>query len=349
MGEDVTKERVEASNGRYSRQSILPEIGASGQQALSESTVVVIGCGALGTHSADLLVRAGFGHVRIVDRDLVELSNLQRQMLFDEDDASSGLPKAVAAAKKLMRVNSEVRVEPLVCDVTPNNIEQVIDSASVVLDGTDNFETRYLVNDACVKHGVPWVYAGVIGTEGMTLTVVPGRGPCLRCLNPVPPEPGTLPTCEMAGVLNTAPALLASLQVTEACRLLIEPEKTGGEVLSIELWRRRFGQVRLERDSNCPTCGQKRYEFLDDERISWTTRLCGRNAVQITPHEGATLSLERLRAQLDSTGDVEINGYLLRVRVEGLSLLLFPDGRAIIQGTTDESVARSLYAKYVGM
>lgn len=342
-------QRSAANHGRYSRQAVLPEIGEAGQAALSRSTVVVIGCGALGTHLADLLARAGCGRIRVVDRDLVELSNLQRQTLFDESDAENNVPKVVAAARKLALVNSTIEIEALLSDVNPDNIEAVIEGASAVVDGTDNFETRFVMNDACVKHGVPWVYAGVIGTEGMTLTIVPGRGPCLRCLLPDLPQPGALPTCETAGVLNTAPALLASLQVTEVFKLLTESEHIGSELLSVDLWRRTFELVTLLRDPDCPTCGQRRFDFLDNEQVSWTTTLCGRNAVQVSPQGDTTLSLEELAKRLASVGDAELDGYLLRARIDGLTLLVFPDGRAIFQGTTEESVARTLYAKYIGM
>ena len=333
---------------RYSRQVVLPQIGNAGQRALLRSRVLVLGCGALGTHIAELAIRAGIGEVRLVDRDVVELTNLQRQVLFDEGDVEARLPKAVAAARKLSRINSAALVEPKVLDVTGRNLEALLDGVAVVLDGTDGFETRYLVNDACVKHGIPWVYAGVIGTSGMTLTVVPGRGPCLRCVLPDPPEPGSFPTCDTAGVLNTAPALMAALQVTEAVKLLLGREETHHALISFDMWSREIDSVRLERDPDCPACGHRRFEFLEAEDGAWTSPLCGRNAVQITPRRGTSLPLDDLALRLAAVGEVVFNGFILQLAVEGLTMLLFPDGRVVVQGTSDEAVARGVYARYVG-
>ena len=256
---------------RYERQMLLPELGEEGQRELLASRVVIVGCGALGSNLATLLVRAGVGYVRIVDRDLLETHNLHRQVLFDEDDL--GRSKAVAAARKLRRINSGVTVEEHHEEVNAANLEQYVSDVDVVLDGTDNFETRFLVNDACVKHGIPWVYGGVIGCTGMTMTVLPGSGPCLRCLFPDPPPPGVLPTTATHGVLNTAPALIADLQATEAIKLLVRPEDLRVDLLSVDLWGRSFRSLEVERDPSCPTCGQRHFEFLAKKKF--LTRLQG--------------------------------------------------------------------------
>jgi adenylyltransferase/sulfurtransferase len=332
---------------RYSRQVLLAEMGDEGQLGLRKSSILVVGCGALGCHLADALVRAGVGRVAIVDRDLPELNNLQRQTLFDEDDVRDGLPKAEAAVRKLRKINSSVEIEGYVEDLTFRNVEGLIVGRSLVLDGTDNFETRYLINDACSKHGIPWIYGGVIGTSGMTMTVVPGRGPCLRCLLPASPPPGSLPTCESQGVLGTAPAVIASIQATEAIKLLTGAEPST-ELLSVDLWTQSFRRIKVAVADDCPVCQRGSFDFLEGRETSWTTTLCGRNSIQITPPGYTALALERLSESLASSGKVSFNGYLIKFLVKGYEMILFPDGRAIVKGTTEESEARSLYAKYLG-
>ena len=338
----------QANMERYTRQVRLNLLGEEGQQRLLHSSVLVVGCGALGGNLANLLARAGVGRLRVVDRDVPELNNLQRQVLFDEQDVAQGLPKAEAAARKLRMINSTIQVDPHVADVTPANIEQLMGGVDLVLDGTDNFETRYLINDACIKHGLPWIYGGVVGTSGMTLDIIPAQGPCLRCLFPDPPTPGSLPTCETQGILGTAPALIAALQVTEAIKLL-----SGGEpspdLLSIDLWTRSLRQVKVLRNEDCPACGQGKLDFLSARQTAWVSTLCGRNTIQITPAEPLDLSLERLSQDLAAVGQVKFNGLILSVKVDGYELNLFPDGRVMIKGTTDEAVARGLVAKYVGV
>ncbi|MFH2010424.1 MAG: ThiF family adenylyltransferase [bacterium] len=334
---------------RYSRQTILPEFGEDGQERLARSTVLVVGCGALGSVLADTLTRGGVGHLVILDRDVLELSNLQRQSLFNEQDVTDGLPKAEAAARTLARVNADIRIEGRVTDLTPRNAEALIRDVDLVLDGTDNFEARYLINDVCCKLGKPWVYGGVIGTTGMTMSVVPGSGPCLRCVFPEPPAPGTAPTCDTAGVLNTVPAIIASLQATAAYRILLGHPPESGRLLSLDAWTRRWHELTAPASESCPACVHGRYEFLDAGQTSWTTAFCGRNAVQVSPASELELDLAALKERLDPVATATFNGLVLSLTVEGHELVVFPDGRALIKDTQDESRARALYARYVGM
>ncbi|MCL4464578.1 MAG: ThiF family adenylyltransferase [Chloroflexi bacterium] len=337
----------QALSPRYAKQVLFAPIGREGQVRLARSRAVIVGLGALGTVSAGQLARAGVGHLRLVDRDFVEVSNLQRQVLYDEEDAAQRLPKAVAAATKLRAANSEVAVEPIVADVTVRNVEGLLAGADVVIDGTDNWETRFLVNDACVKSGVPWVYGGAVGSWGCTMAIVPKKTPCLRCFlaNPVPPGVGE--TCDTAGVLAAASGTVASLQCAQALRLLTGQPATAG-VLYVDVWEGAFQEIALRRRDDCPACGERRFEFLAGERTSWTTVLCGRNSVQIVPAVEQTLPLSELARRLRLVGQVVYNGFLLSLEVEGYTLVVFPNGRTIVQGTTEESVARTLYARYVG-
>ncbi len=335
-------------NDRYARQRVLPEIGSEGQEQLLNASIVVIGCGALGSVQAQLLARAGVGRIRIVDRDLLEMNNLQRQVIFDEEDVAAGLPKAEAAVRKLRKINSTIEIEGLVEDVTPRNIEELITDVDLVLDGTDNIETRYLINDACVKHRKPWIYGGVIGTTGMVMTILPDEGPCIRCLFPETPPPGSLPTCDTVGVLNTTPAMVASIQVTEAIKLIVGNGVREYRLLNIDLWTGSYRYVPVQKNENCPCCGEGRYDFLNAKEVSWTTTLCGRNSVQISPSRAVTLSLDDLSKRLAQAGKVSYNGLLLQFQVSDHELVIFPNGRTIVKGTTDEAVAKSLYAKYLG-
>ncbi len=279
---------------RYSRQILLSEIGREGQESLLSSTVAIIGCGALGTVIASSLVRAGVGRVKIVDRDYIELNNLQRQILFDEEDIARELPKAVAAAERLRKVNSQVEIEPIVADVNPGNVEEIIGDVDLVLDGTDNFETRFLVNDACVKHSIPWVYGAVIVTYGMTMVIIPHRTPCFRCFLAEMPAPGSTPTCDMAGVLGPAVNIVASLEVTEALKLLIGKEEAlHGQLIYVDAWTGTLERLELEkRDDLCPACDLGQFEFLEASVGSYLTSLCGREAVQVNVRgEARVLSL----------------------------------------------------------
>jgi molybdopterin-synthase adenylyltransferase len=333
---------------RYARQILFHQIGENGQQRLAAATVLIIGCGALGTVCANHLARAGVGNIRIIDRDYVELNNLQRQILFDETDALDRLPKAIAASQKLKKINSEIRIEALIADVNPGNIEDLIAGMDLVLDATDNMEIRYLINDACVKHQVPWIYAGVIGAFGMTMNIIPGKTACFRCLMQAPPEPGTMPTCETVGVLNGAPGVIASIQAVEAMKILTGHLPSGAALIYVDLWTQEFKRLSIERHPECPVCAGKHFDFLSGDRYSETLALCGRNTVQITLAPGGEFSIERLKKRLAALGEVTDNGFFLSFKVDTYELIVFPEGRTMIKGTTDESVARNLFAKYIG-
>ena len=336
---------------RYSRQILLPEIGAAGQERLLSSSVAIIGCGALGTVIASGLVRAGVGRVRIIDRDYIELDNLQRQILFDEEDIAKGLPKAIAAVEKLKKVNSQVELEPIVADVNPGNVERMISDVDLVMDGTDNFETRFLVNDACVKHDVPWVYGAVIATYGMTVAIIPHHTPCFRCFLAEMPVPGSTPTCDTVGVLSPAVNIIASLEVTEGLKILMrKDEGLCGQLLYVDAWAGTMKRMELGKGNDaCPVCDLGQFEFLEAREGSYLTSLCGREAVQINVRGEARLSLPGLAGRLDSVGQVTFNDYMLRFRVDSYELTVFPDGRTIVKGTTDKAVARTLYARYIGL
>jgi adenylyltransferase/sulfurtransferase len=336
---------------RYARQVVLAEIGAQGQRRLLASTAAVVGCGALGTNIANALVRAGVGRVRVIDRDFVELNNLQRQVLFDQEDIKQALPKAIAAARKLRKINSQVQIEPVVTDVNPDNIEQLIGDADLVLDGTDNFETRLLINDACVKHDIPWVYGGVITTGGMVMAILPHRTPCFRCFLSDLPAPGSTPTCDTVGVLGTAATIVAALQVTKALKLLTgQEEALLGRLLYLDVWTGDFMQFKVaKQDTPCPTCDLGQFEYLEAREGSWATSLCGRDAVQISVRREARVSFPQLAERLRPVGQVSFNDYMLRFRVNSYELTVFPDGRTIVKGCTDPGLARTLYAKYIGL
>ena len=341
------------NDDRYSRQVRYPAIGDSGQQALGESTALIIGCGALGSVIANTLARAGVGTLRIVDRDFLETSNLQRQMLFDESDVESNLPKAIVAADKLRRINSSIVVEPHVADVDASNIEALSDGVDVILDATDNFEIRFLINDVAVKHSIPWIYGGCLGADGQTMTIVPSDSACLRCLMlEGPPLPGTMPTCDSAGILASIISVIGSIQANEAMKILSGNRQAVSKSLTIvELWQNQFRQMdvsKLRDQVDCPTCKGRQFEWLDGQRGSHSAILCGRNAVQLSPPERQPLDLEKLAASLESVGQVTRNRFLLKLAVDAFELTVFPDGRAIINGTEDIAIARKLYAQYVG-
>jgi molybdopterin-synthase adenylyltransferase len=336
---------------RYARQMRYPHLGEAGQRRLAASRALICGCGALGSSLANLLVRAGVGKVRLVDRDFVELSNLHRQTLFDEADVAAGLPKAVAAAEKLRVINSTVEIEPVVAHIDPDNVESLCRGVDAILDGTDNFETRYLLNDAAVHLNLPWVYGGCIGAEGQTLTILPGETGCLRCLLPECPPPGSTPTCDTAGVLAPIVGVIASIQAQEAIKILSGNRAAISRQLTvIDLWQNRIFQLDvgdLRERNDCPCCKQKQFPWLAGQQGSRAAVLCGRNAVQLTQPDRAT-PLEALAERLAGVGRVTRNPFLLRLKVDAYELTLFPDGRAIVQGTDDPTVARTVYAKYVG-
>ncbi len=333
---------------RYHRQTIFHGIGRAGQEKLLAAKVVVIGCGATGTVIANHLARAGIGELVVVDRDFIELNNLQRQMLFDEHDLRAALPKAIAAERKLRAINSDITVRGIVADVTAENIEPLIDGATLVMDGSDNFETRYLLNDACVKHGIPWIYTGAVSGYGMSQTIIPGETPCLRCVFPDVPPPGTSPTCDTAGVVGPVVGAVASISAAEAIKLLVQQGELNRGIIHLDLWDLSLEQFPTgPPPSDCPACGQHRFDFLENETGAGAFSLCGRNAVQI---RGRRVTLDTVAAQVENVATVTArNDFLLRFNVPpDYEITLFADGRAIIKGTDEESVARGLYSKYIG-
>ncbi|HEY2157560.1 MAG TPA: ThiF family adenylyltransferase [Isosphaeraceae bacterium] len=337
---------------RYSRQVRFPALGEAGQRKLISSRVTICGCGALGTVLANHLVRAGVGHVRIVDRDFIETHNLQRQILFDEADVAANLPKAEAAARKLRAINSEVEIEAIVTDIDHTNILDLVSDADLILDGTDNFETRYLINDAAVKLNKPWVFGGVIGSEGQSMTIRPGKTPCLRCVIEDNPPPGLTPTCETAGVLGPAVAVVASFEAVEAIKLLTGAESAlNNELFVIDIWDWTFRRLKVQGllgKVDCPCCQRRKFEWLEGDLGSHTTTLCGRNAVQIAARRPQPLNFPEMASRLSPLGEVRHNAFMLRFAAEGHEFTVFPDGRAIIKGTNDISKARTLYAQFVG-
>lgn len=370
---------------RYHRQMLLPGIGAAGQERLSKAHAAIVGCGALGTVIADTLARAGVGTLTIIDRDIVELTNLQRQVLFDEEDAKAQTPKAIAAKARLARVNASITVHAHVDDLTARNIERLIGDADIILDGLDNFEARYLLNDLAVASGRPYVYGGAVGTTGLCMTILPRSHarklafshrqpsawtdaeatPCLRCLFPDPPPPGSSPTCDTVGVLGPVVAMVAAMQSTSAIKLLTgNVEAVDRAMLSLELWDNEFRRLDITgaARSDCPCCVLGQFSFLHGEAGSATTSLCGRNAVQVSPsddrpdHPSSAIDLESLAHRLAAFGTFKVTAHLLRGTFhheqgqtgEMIELLLFPTGRAIFKGTSEPEAARRLYARYLG-
>jgi len=332
---------------RYSRQIIFPGIGEEGQRRLGDGCVVIIGCGALGTIIATSLVRAGVGKVRIIDRDFIEYHNLQRQVLFDEDDILNGLPKAIAAERHLKRVNSAVEIEGIVADVNYTNIERFVRGADIILDGLDNFETRLLINDVSLKHEIPWVYGGAISSFGMTMTIIPHETPCFRCFSPATTGRGTVLTCDTAGVISPIPFIIGSLQTAEAMKILVGAEEINRQLICIDVWTGSFDRLDTAPRHDCPAC-QGTYEFLDGRFGVRTTSLCGQNSVQVLNPKIDRLSFKDLEAHLKTVGEVTYNEFMLHFDVDGREMVIFPDGRAIVKNTADESLARGLYAKYIG-
>lgn len=330
---------------RYSRQILFQSVGETGQLRLLDARIVVVGCGALGSFQAGALARAGVGFLRIVDRDYVELSNLQRQWLFDQCDVEQALPKSVAAARRLAAINSGIQIEPVVADLTPGNVEELLGESDLILDGTDNFETRYLINDYAVSHSLPWIYGAAVGSYGISMAVIPAKTACLRCVYPDPP-PGLQPTCETAGVLGSVTALIASLQVSEAIKILCSGE-TSRKITTADVWTGEIRQIAEPGPQpQCPACGLRQFPYLSGEHRA-PVSLCGRNAVQI--HERSRpLDLRELAVRLAPLGLVRANEFALRFDSPPYLLTIFPDGRAIVKGTTDVGVARSLYARYIG-
>jgi len=335
-----------AGPDRYRRQTVLPEIGTKGQRALREAHAAVVGLGALGSISSDLLVRAGVGHVRLVDRDVVEVVNLQRQTLYSEADVDK--PKAEAAAERLRRVNSDVRIEAVPRDVHSATAKDVLNGADIVLDGTDNLETRFLLNEAAIDLGIPFVYGGAIATYGMVFSIRTPETACFRCFNPNTPAPGSLPTCETAGIFNALSAQVGAIQAGEALRMLVG-HPPSGDLLIIDGWSPEIQKIHLTRRSDCPVCVHGVREYLGVGRTQVLASLCGSDTISLDPIHGGTIDLDGLRVRLESLGTARRAGGVLVADVEGRRLTVFPDGRALIRGVKDETEARAVYAKYVGV
>ena len=340
---------ADGNGERYSRQILFGGIGVEGQRKLAAGRVAIVGCGATGSALAGLLARAGVGTLRIIDRDYVEPSNLQRQSLFDEKDAAESLPKAIAAARKIAAFNSEIVVEPRVEDLVPANIEALLEGMSLILDGTDNFETRYLINDYAVDRSVPWIYSAAVGSYGVTLSVVPGQTACLACIFPDSPR-GMVETCETSGILNTAVNLVASIAATEAVKFLVggvNAPDVRRTLLSFDVWRNEHAEISAAKPRpGCRACGERNFVHLAGEGRPHIT-LCGRNSVQIHERQ-RPIDFSEMDRRLKPHGVVRHNDFILKFWHDPYEMTLFPDGRAIIKGTTDTAVARSLYARYVG-
>ena len=330
---------------RYHRQRIVPEIGEEGQRRLGRSRVLVLGVGALGSMAADLLARAGIGHLRLVDRDVVELTNLQRQVLYSESDVDR--PKAEAAALRLAAVNSSVRVEPVAKDFNVRTCGELLAGVDLVIDGTDNMETRLRLNDACLKFGIPWVYGGAIATNGMVLLVRPDGGPCFRCLVPEVPAPGSLPTCDTAGILNTVPAAIAGMQVTLGIQQLLG-KSLPPKLYLFDVWTMEFQKLELKKRKDCRACVRREFEFLAAASEDIVAALCGRDAISLDPGGKKPVEMAALGERLKRVGKVRTAGSVLLFETEGVALTVFPDGRALIRGTEDPDRAKALYAKYIG-
>ena len=350
LRQGVEKEKFEAQfEQRYSRQILFGGIGADGQRRLAAGRIAIVGCGATGSAVASLLARAGVGRLRIIDRDFVESSNLQRQSLFDEKDAAESLPKAIAAARRIAAFNSECVLEARVEDLIPANIHVLLDGMDVIIDGTDNYETRYLVNDYAVKNALPWIYAAAVGSYGVTMNVLPELTACLACIFPDMPQ-GMVETCETSGILNTAVNVVASIAATEAMKLLVGGEtatKLRKTLWSFDVWRNEHAEISTAIPRpDCRSCGQRNFVHLAGQGRPHIT-MCGRNSVQI--HERARpIDFPEMQRRLEMHGLVRHNEFVLKFWREPYEMTLFPDGRAIIKGTTDTGIARSLYARFVG-
>jgi molybdopterin-synthase adenylyltransferase len=337
------------STGRYSRQELFAPIGPEGQARLGRARVAIVGCGALGSTLAEMMARAGVGSLTVIDRDYVEESNLQRQSLFDEEDAARGLAKAAAAEARLKEINSEVAVRGVVADLAADNASELLKHANLVLDGTDNFETRFLLNDVCLQAGIPWVYGACVGSYGLALLVRPHVSPCLRCVLEEMPGPGG-PTCDTVGVVAPVVHVVAGLQAGEALKVLAgRAQDLLPGVVTVDLWKGRFEVMDLGgRAPWCPACTEGRYDYLESGTGTGSAVLCGRDAVQVRPPRGTRVDLPALAGRLSASGDVAANEHLVRFRAPGTELVVFGDGRAIVKGVKDAAQARSLYARYVG-
>jgi molybdopterin-synthase adenylyltransferase len=347
-----TEPRVETLTDRYSRQVLFSGIGAAGQAKIGRGRILLVGCGALGSVIAEILVRAGVGSITIADRDYVEESNLQRQSLYTEEDCRQGLPKAIAAAGHLRAINSSVEVRPQVLDVRSSTIEELVLGQDVVLDGTDNFETRYLLNDASLRWNIPWVYGACVGAYGMSVAFVPHVTPCLRCILQLLPPPGSSPTCDTIGVIGPIVHVVGALESTEALKLLTgHKDLLNRKLITMDLWANRVATMDLSAqkpDCDCPACGRGQLEFLDGLHEGHADMLCGRNAVQISRLVPRPVDLEPIAKRLSELGSVTRNEFLLKAQIGEFELALFRDGRAIVKGTQDIGEARRVYSRFVG-
>ncbi len=339
-----------APSDRYVRQSIFREIGAERQRRIQEGCAAVVGVGALGCQEAALLARAGVGRLVLIDRDFVERTNLQRQILFDEDDAKNVMPKAAAAARHLGAANRDIRIDAFCEDLVAGNAERLLSGVDVIVDGSDNFEVRYLLNDFAVSHGVPWIYAAAVGTTGLFMPVVPAKTPCLRCVFEEPPPRGSTDTCDTAGVLGPTTSIVGSLAALEALKLLAGREDAVRRgLLQCELWENEMRAMSIDAPrGDCPCCAKRQFPFLEGAAGGGSAALCGRNAVQVAPPRGTPFDFAAVRERLARSVEVVDNGYLVRFRAEGRDVVLFQDGRAIVRGTDDVGAARALYARFVG-
>lgn len=332
---------------RYSGIKLIDWIGESGQKIIKKSSCLIIGCGALGCASSNLLVRYGFGSIKIADRDFVDLPNLERQTLFDENDARMMKPKAMAAEEKLSAVNSEVKVDGVVTDVNSGNIDRILADCDLIVDGTDNLETRYLINDACVKHKIPWIYGACLSSSGMSFNILPG-GPCFRCMYVSAPDPGRTPTCESEGILPSVPQVVGAIQAAEAVKIACMSKNISRGLIHVDLAAGTFKTIAVERSDSCPACAKGHFEYLRKEKTSSAVSLCGRNSVQIVPANETTIDLKTLEKKLEAVGKVSYMGYLLNFKKKEHELVVFPDGRVIVKGTSDIGLAKSLYSRYIG-
>jgi len=338
-----------ASLERYSRQIAFKGIGKEGQEKIRQAKVLVVGLGALGTVIANNLCRAGVGHLRLVDRDYVEISNLQRQAIYTEQDVLDNLPKAIAAVQYLRKVNSEIILEPVVSDVNSGNIQQLIEGMDLVLDGTDNMEIRFLINEACHKQKLPWIYGGAIMGNGMTMNIFPGETACIRCISPELPAPGTTPTCSTAGVLSMITGIIGCLESTEALKILTGSEHVSKKLCMVDIWQNEIYYLDVKKRPGCPLCDQGNYEYLYTNKGSYTTSLCGRDSIQVIPAKTGDMDFEAIAARLEALGTVKYNPYILNFAVGELEITLFKDGRAIIKNVKEESAAKSVYSEYIGL
>lgn len=335
---------------RYSRQILFQPIGKDGQRKLLESRVLLVGCGALGAAHAEILARAGVGFLRLVDRDFVEFTNLQRQTLYSENDAKERLPKAIAAKNRLAEINSEIEVEAIVADVNFSNVEDLIKDVDLILDGTDNFQIRYLLNDTCVKHKKTWIYGAAVSAYGATMTISPNETPCLRCIFEEIPDAGTSPTCDTTGVIQPIILSISAIQTTEALKILTGNfDNLHKSLIQIDVWQNDWRKIKLSKpNADCECCAKRNFEFLEGENSQFFTALCGRDAVQISASKPTQIDLKSFAEKLKNLTEVKQNEYLARFSADGYEITVFKDARAIIKGTDDLTTARSIYAKFVG-